>query len=296
MIDQRRIVLYPPVAGRGVARDMRKIGVLLAVGMFLRGGEPKLFGEVVVEQPIGFMRQIYPRMPGLQRRKAGKFRHALAIGQRHVLGDAPRRLVAVAGRQRRHRETGGEPLEIGGEIDIGQRLVEIIDVEQRIAFRREKGAEIHQMAVAAGLHMYAGAGLAREVDGHERRRAAQKGEGRLRHALSADRHEARQPALVGLVENGDGIAIPDRELRETLARTASRSCLPAPKRSSNGRRCAAVTDGSSCFIMALSNNASQAWRLLLRVRKASKESSGSVRIPACRLRAGLSRPLRIPPR
>ena len=66
--------------------------------------------------------------------------------------------------------------------------------------------------------MYAGAGLAREVDGHERRRAAQKGEGRLRHALSADRQEARQPAVVGLVDNGDGIAIPDRELRETLAR------------------------------------------------------------------------------
>ena len=218
MIDQRRIVLYPPLAGRGVARDMRKIGVLLAVGMFLRGGEPKLFGEVVVEQPFRFMRQIYPRMPGLQRGKAGKFRHALAIGQRHVLGDAPRRLVAVAGRQRRHRETGGEPLEIGGEIDIGQRLVEIIDVEQRIAFRREKGAEIHQMAIAAGLRTYAGAGLAREVDGHERRRAAQKREGRLRHALSADRYEARQPALVGLVENGDGIAIPDRELGETLAR------------------------------------------------------------------------------
>ena len=129
MIDQRRIVLYPPVAGRGVARDMRKIGVLFAVGMFLRGGEPKLFGEAVAEQFVAFMRQIYPRMPSLKRRKTGKFGHAIAIGQRHALGDAPRRLVAVAGRQRRHRETGGEPLEIGGEIDIGQRLVEIIDVE-----------------------------------------------------------------------------------------------------------------------------------------------------------------------
>ena len=36
--------------------------------------------------------------------------------------------------------------------------------------------------------------------------------------------------------------------------TASRSFLPAPKRSSNGRRCSAVTDGSSCFVKALSNN------------------------------------------
>jgi len=39
----------------------------------------------------------------------------------------------------------GEPLQIDGEIDAGQRLVEIIDVEQRIAFRRKEGAEIHQM-------------------------------------------------------------------------------------------------------------------------------------------------------
>ena len=243
VIDQRRIVLYPPGAGRGVARDIGKIGVLVAVGVFLRGGEPQLLGEVVVEQPVAFMSQIYPRVPGLQRRHAGEFRHALAIGQRHVLGDAPRRLVAVAGRQRRHRETCGEPFEIGGEIDIGQRLVEIIDVEQRIAFRRQEGAEIHQMAVAAGLHIYAGAGLAREIDGHERRRAAQKCEGRLRHALSADRNEARQPALVGLVENGDGIAIPDREIRQTLARRRIAELLAraetlvegAPMRRGDGR-------------------------------------------------------------
>ena len=35
--------------------------------------------------------------------------------------------------------------------------------------------------------------------------------------------------------------------------TASRSRLPASKRSSNGRKRAAVIDGSSCFVKALSN-------------------------------------------
>ena len=239
MIDQRRIILDPPRAGRGIARDVGKIGVLLAVGVLLLGGETQLFRQPTLEQSIGLDSQIYSGMPSLQWRDARQFRHALAIGQRDILGDAPRGLVAIAGGQRRHREAGGEPLQIDREIDAGQRLVEVVDVEQRIAFRREKGAEVHQMAVAARLELDAGNRLAREIHRHQRRGAAQEREGRLRHALAADRQQRRQTALVRLVENGDrDRGPPRRNPRGSRAkRSRAISCPPeiAPRRGAYAR-------------------------------------------------------------
>jgi hypothetical protein len=50
-----------------------------------------------------------------------------------------------------HCHARDEPLEIDYEVDAGQRLVEIVDIEQSPSFRRVKSAEIHQVAVTASL-------------------------------------------------------------------------------------------------------------------------------------------------
>ncbi|MNC52159.1 hypothetical protein D3C75_1014900 [compost metagenome] len=48
--------------------------------------------------------------------------------------------------------------------------------------------------------------------GHQRRRAAQEGEGAAQHAPVADRHQLLQAVLVGLLEDGDGVAALGRRL------------------------------------------------------------------------------------
>ena len=75
-----------------------------------------------------------------------------------------------------------------------QCLVEVIDVEDDVAFRRCKATEVHQMAVAACLHPDADVGRSGEVGGHHPGGATVEGKRRLEHPAVADRHKVRQPA------------------------------------------------------------------------------------------------------
>jgi hypothetical protein len=69
----------------------------------------------------------------------------------------------------------------------GQRLVEIVDVEENVPLRRREAAEIHQVSVAARLHPEPGGRGRRHVGGHDRGGAAIESERRLRHPPEADR-------------------------------------------------------------------------------------------------------------
>ena len=69
-----------------------------------------------------------------------------------VAAAARARLLENFGVQCRHCDACRQPLEVDGEVDAGQRLVEIIDVEKNELLRGVEGAEVHEMAVAAGLH------------------------------------------------------------------------------------------------------------------------------------------------
>jgi len=71
-----------------------------------------------------------------------------------------------------HRDACSQSLEVDREIDAGQRLVEIIDVEKNIFLRGGKGSEVHQMAVAAGLDGDSRDRLVPQVLRHHRGRAA----------------------------------------------------------------------------------------------------------------------------
>jgi len=83
-----------------------------------------------------------------------------AIRCNRARGNAARPLIRHAQILGRNHDAGGEALEVDGKIDTGQRLIEIVDVEQDVVFRRVERAKIHQMTVAAGLNRNAGDRLA----------------------------------------------------------------------------------------------------------------------------------------
>src|SRR5262245_66480801 len=86
-----------------------------------------------------------------QRRQLGERAHAGTVrrnrGRRGGAGPLVGKLRVQCG----HCDARRQPLEVDGEIDPGQRLVEIIDVEENELLRGVEGAEVHEMAVAAGL-------------------------------------------------------------------------------------------------------------------------------------------------
>ena len=86
-----------------------------------------------------------------------------------------------------------------------QRLVEVVDVEEQVAFRRGEQAEVDEVGIAAELDLDARARADREVGGHRQRRAAIERERRDRHPAIADRDELRDPGRRLLLEEGDGI-------------------------------------------------------------------------------------------
>ena len=121
----------------------------------------------------------------------------------------------------------------------GKRLVEIVDVEDEPALRRGKAAEIHQMAVAAGLHMDAGRRRLRQIGGHHAGGAAVEGERRLQHAAIAQRHQIRLPGRVGGAQDADRVR-PARMRPPAGMRIARHACraaaCPQPFRSAGVMR------------------------------------------------------------
>ena len=143
-------------------------------------------------------------VPDVQRAHLGVFAQVLAIA-----GRARHRRIAAGGI--------GKPIIPGGEHEGGdealeipfpwgrQGLVEIVDVEQNIALRRGEAPEIHQVAIAAGLHMDAGDRGLGEIRRHDRRGAAIEGEGRLEHSAITDRQQPGHAALVRSAQDGERI-------------------------------------------------------------------------------------------
>jgi len=85
-------------------------------------------------------------------------------------------------------------------------LVEIVDVENYVAFGRGKATEVHQMGVTAGLYLEPGAGSVCQVGGHLRGGTSKKSKGRRDHPSVANRKKFREPALVGAEQQIDRVA------------------------------------------------------------------------------------------
>ena len=79
-----------------------------------------------------------------------------------------------------------------------QHLVEIVQIDHDLRIRRAEHAEVVHVRIAVEHHVQPARGQGGEVGSHHRGRAAQKGEGRDRHARHAQRHQRRvAPGIAG---------------------------------------------------------------------------------------------------
>ena len=131
----------------------------------------------------------------------------LAIGGHRARREAARPLVRHIRRPRGDRDACRQTLDVDGEIDAWQSLIEIVDVEEDVAFGRIERAEVHQVTVAAGLHRRPGNRLVGKIDRHHGRRAAQKAKRVHHHALVPLRQKRGHTLGVGFGQDGDGVSI-----------------------------------------------------------------------------------------
>ena len=87
----------------------------------------------------------------------------------------------------------------------GKRLVEIVDVENKLPFGSGKAAKIGHVAIAGGLDVNSRDRSRSEIGGHNGRSAAQESERRFAHSGVTDRQERGQSPLVGSFQQLDGI-------------------------------------------------------------------------------------------
>ena len=75
----------------------------------------------------------------------------------------------------------------------GERLVEVVHVEDQPSLGRAEHPEVRQVGIAADLDVQSGARCAGQVRGHDERRTPVEGERRDHHPAVADRHELGNP-------------------------------------------------------------------------------------------------------
>src|SRR5204862_6676271 len=80
-----------------------------------------------------------------------------------------------------NRDAGGKPLDVPLE-RAGQRLVEVVDVEDELAVRGLEDTEVREVCVTAELDAQARIGTRGQVGGHDRGGAPVEGEGGGEHA------------------------------------------------------------------------------------------------------------------
>ena len=98
-----------------------------------------------------FAPQLDPAVPDFQRRQLGKGAHTGAVGFDGRGRGRACALVRELRCQRGRRDACSQSLEVDHEVDAGQRLVEVIDVEKNVFLRGGESSEVHQMVVAACL-------------------------------------------------------------------------------------------------------------------------------------------------
>ena len=186
---------------------------------------------------------VEPRVPDLEVRHRREPPHPLAVfacDAEHDLVALRLREVAVAAAD---LEARGESLHVPFE-RAGQRLVEVVEVEDEVPLGRRVAADVGEMRVAAELRLEPDARRRREIVRHDRGRAAVERERRDEHAAVADRHElgTRDGAWSIRICTGSRSAISSKPA--WLVRgTSARAALPRAARS------AAVkwrTSGGAC--------------------------------------------------
>ncbi len=168
-----------------------------------------------------------PDVHGVHRRELG---HGAAVGAHRGERRVPRVGLAEAVVARRDGEARGHARDVVLE-RAGQRLVEVVEVEEQGALGRGEDAEVGEVRVAAELRREAGPGRVLEVGGHDPRRPAVEGERRDQHAPVAHGHQVGLASGVLFFQQRDRIGAVRRRLPAWRGWTAASACAapcPAP--------------------------------------------------------------------
>jgi hypothetical protein len=226
-LDQRRVADDAPLpvdlGGELAQRFHAVLGARL--GHHLLGGLDSLGLELRPELADGVI-DVQVRVPhvheGLPRERAHGRPVALGRREHDLAAVLPAEPVVPAG----HGQARRQPLDIPLE-RAGQRLVEVVDIEDQPPRRRGKRPEVGQVRVTAQLHPQPGRGRGGQVGRHRQGRAPVVGERRHEHPPVPDRHQLRHPALRLLQQQADRIPrLIRRELRVRLQRGQAHGILP----------------------------------------------------------------------
>lgn len=181
------------------------------------------------------------RVPDVEGAHAGELAHPLPVAPhaRPHGGRAPSagEPVGAAG----DGQARGEPLDVPLP-RAGERLVEVVDVEDQVPLGGGEQPEVQHVGVTAQLHRDPRVGRGAEIRGHDRRSAPVEAERRLQHAAVAERHQLRDPGRRLRLQDADRIG-PLTALEPPMARTGHLGARPLPVGRPLGRSPDGGTDG-----------------------------------------------------
>ena len=241
VLDPGQLVqLLHAVPGPGLGQPLVQ---LLALALPEQVVEP---GPELVDVHLG--------VPDVQVALAGQLPHDLPVARGRGEHDLPAVLVAEPVLPRGHLQAGRQPLHVPLP-GRGQRLVEVVDVEEQLALGRAEEAEVGQVRVPARLHDHPGGRGAGQVAGHGQGRAAVVGERGLHHPAVPHRDQVRNPGRALRLQQRDRVGPVRRRLPlgVALARYLGARRLAAdpafgrgqllPRRFQPGRRAAGQDHG-----------------------------------------------------
>ena len=138
-------------------------------------------------------------VPDVQGAHLGELGHRPPVGGNRGHGDRRGVRLRESVVLRSDQEACGHPLDVVLEW-AGQRLVEVVQIEQQPAFGRGERTEVRQVSVPAQLHRQTRPRRVLEVGGHDPRGTAVEGERRNHHPTVTHRDEVGLARLVLLLQ------------------------------------------------------------------------------------------------
>ena len=242
MKDQRWLVLDPrpcPLLRDELREQMVRRGPgLLRLDPFCNpfadhGHDSRIARSIFIPLQIDLV------VPDVERPHRGVIADPLAVFANDIHRDACRVAVGKLQMMGRDHHARRQPLQIPLE-RRRQRLVEIVDVEDHVALRRREPAEIHQVRVAARLHLDPARRRRGKIGGDQRGGTPVERERRCRHAPVADREQVRHPAFIARKREFDRVAPTPGRLPSAMRRARRGVAQRPPLGSALVGRCVVV--------------------------------------------------------